>query len=126
MDAGFIAERADHHHGRRSGGTHGYQADGYHMITQDIALAAVNNLGLDTLGVASGQLTTRWSDQAVTFDEATMRCATGGIWRAMASGMIIWRPLGAPEITDAAGAPINAAVALLRFHPQTHLRLARL
>ncbi len=96
------------------------------MITQDLAKNAINNLGLSALGLASAQLTTRWSTGDVTFDAATLRLTTTGVWRAMASGTLHWRPLGAPELRGVDGAGLAGALAVLRLHPQTHLRLVRL
>lgn len=97
------------------------------MITETIASTAVNTLRLDALGLSSAQLTTRWADAAVSFDESTLRLSTEGLWHAMASGSLHWRPFGAPELTDVAGNPLGgSAKAVIRLHPQTHLRLARL
>lgn len=96
------------------------------MITQDVARLAINNLGLDALGLASGQLTTRWSTGSVSFDSASARLTTSGTWRAMASGTLHWRPFGAPELSGVDGASPTGAMAVLRLHPQTHLRLVRL
>ena len=96
------------------------------MINQQLATTAVNNLGLGALGIASGQLASRWADQAVSM-AGTLQLTTAGTWRAPASGAVHWRRFGAPELSDATGAALTSAnMAVLRLHPQTYLRLRRM
>lgn len=96
------------------------------MITQGIATRAINELGLEALGLASAELASRWAVSAVTFDAPNLRLTNTEVWRAMASGTLHWRPFGAPELTALDGSALTGSLAVLRLHPQVHLRLARL
>lgn len=96
------------------------------MITRDIATRAVGLKGLETLGLASAELASRWASDTVVFDAESLRLTTTSTWRAMASGTLHWRPFDAPELSDAGGGALTGALAVLRLHPQVHLRLARL
>ena len=98
------------------------------MITPPIARAAFEASGLEAMGLASGQLAAQWAEARPTFDAAamTLTCVAPARWRAMAGGLLHWSGFGAPDLTDAGGRPLELIVAVLRFHPQTVLRLRRL
>jgi hypothetical protein len=101
------------------------------MITQDIARVAFQTFDLDALGITSGQIGVSWATAPITFDPATLRLNTTAHWKAIAAGSIHWRPFGATDLYDVAGAPLgngltSPGMAVFRLHPQAHLRLARL
>lgn len=97
------------------------------MINQTLARSAFTTQGLDAMGPASGQLTSRWTDASPTHDDATLSLdVTGTPWRAMMGGVVVWSKEGAPDLSTHTGAPLIGEVAVLRFHPQAALRLQRL
>jgi hypothetical protein len=97
------------------------------MINAPIATTAFNQAGLDAVGTASGQLAARWAASTPDYDASAMTLtAAENEWRAMVGGTLQWRAFGTPELTDAAGAALEGAVAVLRFHPHAALRLRRL
>ena len=55
------------------------------MINQTIASTAVNQTGLDALGLASGQLAAQWAEATPTYDAAAMTLSlpNPSRWRAM-------------------------------------------
>lgn len=98
------------------------------MINRTISAAAFEGAGLDAMGPASGQLAAQWSEDTPRFDGGflTLTVDAPARWHAPAGGVLIWSGFGAPDLTDSSGAALEGIVAVLRFHPQTVLRLARL
>ena len=98
------------------------------MISAPIATAAFTASGLDAMGLASAQLAAQWAEATPTFNATamTLECLSPARWHAPAGGMLHWFGFGAPELTDAQGTRLDLVVAVLRFHPQTVVRLRRL
>lgn len=98
------------------------------MINQTIASTAVNQTGLDALGLASGQLAAQWAEATPTYDAAAMTLSlpNPSRWRAMIGGVLQWHAFGASALTDASGSALTGVVGVFRFHPQAALRIQRL
>ncbi len=96
------------------------------MINPQIANTAVNQSGLDALGLASGLLAQRWTESPPTYDPAALTLTSTVPWRAMTGGVLIWRAFGAPELSDTSGAILSGVVGVFAFHPQSALRIRRL
>lgn len=96
------------------------------MINQGLARTAFDQLGLDAMGAASGQLCARWGDARPTHVDAAMALTSTSPWRAMVGGVVVWTEHGAPDLSDAAGIPLGGPIAVLRIHPHSALRLQRL
>jgi hypothetical protein len=96
------------------------------MISPQIANTAINQVGLEALGLASGQLAQRWTDSTPTYDASAMTLSSTDAWRAMTGGVFTWHAFGAPALTDATGAPLSDVVGVFSFHSQAALRIRRL
>lgn len=98
------------------------------MIDRTIATTAWNQLGLGTLGAASGRVATRWAEGDPTYDATAMTLTLTGAtrWIAPVAGTFGWRAFGAPELRDADGVSLDGVVGVLRLHPHGALRLRRL
>jgi len=97
------------------------------MISPIVANNAINQVGLEALGLASGLLAQRWVDSLPSYNPSEMTLSsTSDAWRAMSGGVFTWRAFGAPELTGADGAALSGVVGVFSFHPQAALRLRRL
>ena len=98
------------------------------MINQQIAQAAFQTSGLGALGLASGQLAALWAEARPGHDAAamTLSVSASSRWHAPANGLLHRSAFGTPDLTDVTGRPLELVVGVLRFHPQTVLRLRRL
>ena len=97
------------------------------MISPIVANNAINQAGLDALGLASGLLSQRWVDSLPAYDPSALTLSSSSDpWRAMTGGVFTWRAFGAPELSDAPGVALSGVVGVFSFHPQAALRLRRL
>ncbi len=96
------------------------------MITTDVAKTAVNQTGLNALGLASGMLTKQWAASLPAYDQGTLTLNSSSNWKAMTGGVFLWHIDGAPNLYDVTGTPLSGATGVLAFHPQAALRIRRL
>jgi hypothetical protein len=98
------------------------------VINPALATGAFNTGGLDAMGQASGQLAALWAEGTSSYDQIamTLTLSEPARWKAMAGGLLFWRAFGASELTDAAGEFLTGVVGVVRFHPQSVLRIQRL
>lgn len=98
------------------------------MINQSIASAAFNNMGLNVMGMASGQLASRWASGNITYDrdQMTLSVSAPSRFHAMTGGLLKWYGFGAHFLSDVNGQSLDGQIGVFLFHPQAALRLQRL
>lgn len=97
------------------------------MINQAVTAVAFNASGMDAMGPASGQLAASWGEGLPQYDPEAMTLALSDPvrWHAPIGGLLEWHKFGVP-MSNAVGERITGVVALVKFHPQSALRLRRL
>ncbi len=93
-----------------------------YTLTVNAAAQALQDNGLDALGLTTLRLSPSWGTAIPEFEAATLRLTPSGNASAPFRGTLEYLDDGA-EFRDVSGAPISGPVAVLRLHPQAVTRL---
>lgn len=96
-----------------------------YTLTPAAAAQALQDNGLDALGLAAPRLAAAWGAATPMFNSATLRLTPSGSALAPFKGTLEFLDEGV-EFRDVNGAPIAGPVSALRLHPQAVARLDRL
>ncbi len=94
-------------------------------LTPQAAAQALQDNGLDALGITVLKLSSSWGAATPTFDAATLRLVSPGAVSAPYRGILEYLDDGS-RFRDVNGAPIAGPVAAYWLHPQAVARLDRL
>ena len=94
-------------------------------LTPAAAAQALQDNGLDALGLTTPRLAAAWGAATPAFEATALRLNPSGSVLAPFRGTLEFLDNGV-EFRDVSGAPITGPVAVLRFHPQAVARLDRL
>ena len=96
-----------------------------YTLTANAAAQALQDNGLDALGLTTPRLSATWGSATPAFNDATLQLTPAGSAQAPFRGTLEFLDSGV-EFRRVTGAPITGPVAVLRLHPQAITRLDRL